>query len=290
MRDFDRYSKRRDVCSTTFSLLEKKTSSSSPNEPTEPKFKVTANCCKTKLCPKCQKIFVNNLRSNFKKSFLEEKLRMFTISIKPSGDITADMHSIERSFSLLLKRLRHRFSYLRYFKVIEVGKQNGMIHIHGIWNIYVEWSELQTLWIELSGSRNVYLEKVKSFEGSIDYILKYMKKSFSDHTTVKYFYEAFKRQYSYSNKDVLDKRKKSIWSLYDNYTRTKTEMISFVKTVIAIFSFRPDDFKCTEIENFYEEISADIVNDLLPKPPDEFSVSLFADNLPQSQISDAWLS
>lgn len=90
-----------------------------------------------------------------------------------------DVKSCNAAFNLFIKRLKYRYSELRYLAVIEFQDANGRgaVHYHMICNLpFVKKSELQKIW----GNGFVKINAIDKVDNVGAYISKYMAKDLDD--------------------------------------------------------------------------------------------------------------
>jgi len=107
--------------------------------------------------------------------------RFFTLTLKnlySSDDTEKNIKRISDCFNKLNKQLRKQkqFETLEYFRVVEIGK-NGMVHIHGLWNKFIDQTYLSKLWLSITkDSYRVKVERIKSKGDAVNYLFKYLTK------------------------------------------------------------------------------------------------------------------
>lgn len=108
--------------------------------------------------------------------------RFFTLTLRSGNnldDTERNLLRITKHFNELNKRLRkiEKYKKLEYFRVVEIGKKTGMIHMHGIWNIYIPIGKLSRMWKEITGdSYRVGLGRIKGKGDCLNYLYKYLTK------------------------------------------------------------------------------------------------------------------
>ena len=181
-------------------------------------LKFTPAKCKSYSCPVCGKKKVMDLMARLKDVNLNN-YRFFTLTLvnKYSQDDTKkNLERVAYCFNRLNTQLKKdkRFKNLQYFRVTEIGK-NGNVHVHGLWNKYIDQKELSKMWFKITGdSYRAPVEKIKSKEDAVAYLYKYLSKDLQfyndeiEHANdlfgtekinnAKLFYELAKRRYSAS--------------------------------------------------------------------------------------------
>ena len=186
-------------------------------QPTGKLVKIVPARCKSYSCPICGRKKVYDLIERLNHVDLKG-YRFFTLTLKneySQENTEKNLCRISECFTKLLKKLRKKpeFKKMEYFKVLEVGK-DGMVHIHGIWNKYIEKEMLSKFWYEITGdSFLVKPERIKSKNDAVRYLFKYLTKNIQDDAvdlydndffglnltnTAKLFYQNGKRRYSAS--------------------------------------------------------------------------------------------
>lgn len=144
-------------------------------------FKITPARCKSYSCPICGRKKVIDLMKRLKKVDLRG-YRFFTLTLKneySKENTEYNLKRITECFNKLNKQLRKipSFKGLEYFRVIEVGN-DGMVHIHGLWNKYIDTRTLGMMWFKITGdSFRVKPERVKSKNDAVKYLYKYLVKN-----------------------------------------------------------------------------------------------------------------
>lgn len=137
--------------------------------------------CKSYSCPICGRKKVFDLLDRLKGVNLKG-YRFFTLTLKSGNnldDTEKNLLRITKHFNELNKRLRkiEKYKKLEYFRVVEIGKKSGMIHMHGIWNIYIPIGKLSQMWQNITGdSYRVALARIKRKEDCLNYLFKYLTK------------------------------------------------------------------------------------------------------------------
>lgn len=143
-------------------------------------IKVVPARCKSYSCPICGKKKVLDLMDLLKTVDLKN-YRFFTLTLKnlySTDDTEKNIKRISDCFNKLNKQLRKQkqFSNLEYFRVVEIGK-NGMVHIHGLWNKFIDQTYLSKLWLSITkDSYRVKVERIKSKGDAVNYLFKYLTK------------------------------------------------------------------------------------------------------------------
>lgn len=213
-RNLDKAYEKTQSCSQYFKLYAKKDKENFPEKNQDKPYAIFPIRCKSNLCPICSKIKTNQLIQDLLHNCKIENLRFFTLTLKPTNSVVNDLKTIEASFNLLQKKLKKKYPHLEYFRVIEIGSNSSMVHIHGLWNIYIEVRELSNLWESLTGSYRIDLKRVNDNYSTILYLCKYLFKSNYNKKSAEFFYKNNKRKYS-SSKNFFEKTEKK--SLYEPF-------------------------------------------------------------------------
>ena len=97
--------------------------------------------CKSYSCQICGRKKVYDLIERLRAVDLKG-YRFFTLTLRneySKENTEKNLQRISEYFNKLNKKLRklEGFKGLEYFRIVEVGK-DGMVHIHGIWNKYID--------------------------------------------------------------------------------------------------------------------------------------------------------
>src|SRR5574338_540072 len=178
-----------DKCGHKYLILDNKKfrsyrfeSSSNPNAklPDGKLIKITPAKCKSYSCPICGKKKVLDLVAKLKTVDLKN-YRFFTLTLKNKyslDDTEKNLNRISKCFNDLNKKLKKipEFKNLEYFRVTEIGS-SGMVHIHGIWNKFIDQKRLSEYWQQITkDSRKVKLERIKNKKDAVNYLFKYLTK------------------------------------------------------------------------------------------------------------------
>lgn len=140
------------------------------------------------------------------------------------ADNLKDIKTANRHFTNFIKKLKYKFSYLKYLAIIEFQKR-GAVHYHFLCNLeYLPNAELNKIW----GHGFVRINKIKDISNLGAYVCKYLGKDANNEKMFKqkkYFYsrnleepqkfyneEAIKNLYNFYNLNNLKPDYKSIFS------------------------------------------------------------------------------
>jgi len=229
--------------------------------PTGELVKITPARCKSYSCEICGRKKVLDLMDRLIQVDLKG-YRFFTLTLKNAfsiEDTEKNLQRIAECFNKLNLRLRKikQFKNLEYFRVVEVGN-NGMVHIHGIWNKYIETKLLSSLWFKVTkDSYRVDLKRIKSKSDTVNYLFKYLTKtclaSYAEHdpqlfeldliNTAKLFYENGKRRYSASRKFFSKiKKRETDWIPYGFESYNQDGVESEIKFIVKEYKLKRKHF------------------------------------------------
>lgn len=259
---------------------------SNPNakKPAGALIKITPAKCKSYSCPICGRKKTLDLLSRLKTVNLKN-YRFFTLTLKNkySYDDTIDnLKRVSDCFTKLNNKLRKQPEYkgLEYFRVLEVGK-DGMVHIHGLWNKYINQKVLSEYWKNITkDSYRVKVERVKSKNDAVDYLYKYLSKDVAKKDqlidpklfnmdlkhTAALFYELNKRRYNSSRnffpkESKIDLEKNFLPYYFEAETAATVE--NCVSSLVRQYNLTIDNFDFT----YYFESDEFIRNLFLEKRP-----------------------
>lgn len=260
-------------------------------------IKIVPARCKSYSCPVCGKKKVLDLLDLLKNVNLS-KYRFFTLTLK--NEFTYDnteknLKRVSDCFNKLNKKLRKKpeFKNLEYFRVIEVGK-SGMVHIHGIWNKYIDQKYLSKLWLSITkDSYRAKVERIKSKNDAVNYLYKYLtklsklkeddfvnerlfEKEFFEVNSEQLFYENGKRRWAASrnffDKDLKKKIKeknKDYQAYYYDAQSVKDVEIT-VKAIKDRWNLKLENFDFSryyESDQFLLKLFENEIKERIKKPP-----------------------
>lgn len=224
-------------------------------------IKIIPAKCKSYSCPTCGRKKVYDLMDRLRAVDLKG-YRFFTLTLRNEYSETNTIKNLKRiaeCFNKLNKMLRKdkRFKTLEYFRVLEVGN-DGMVHVHGIWNKYIPTRELGMMWYKITkDSFIVRPERIKSQSDAVRYLYKYLSKNIADDSqttdpnlfgldlinTAKLFYENGKRRYQASRKFFPKAVKKvSKFLPYWFEASTENEIENSLKNLINNYKLKRENF------------------------------------------------
>lgn len=242
-------------------------------------FKIVPAKCKSYTCAICgmKKVFdlVERLKTVDMKGY-----RFFTLTLRneySNENTEKNLKRISDCFNKLNNNLRKlpEFKGLEYFKVIEVGN-DGMVHIHGIWNKFVDTKRLGVMWYSITGdSFKVELSRIRSKNDAVKYLYKYLTKACNTKfalndsdlfgldliNTAQLFYENNKRRYS-SSRNFFSKVIKITNTGDKDFTRygfenqKANEIELELKSLIRLYDLKKENFDFP----FYNETDSFLQN------------------------------
>jgi len=241
-------------------------------------IKIVPARCKSYSCEICGRKKVYDLLDRIRLVNLKG-YRFFTLTLKNEyvkENTEKNLQRISKCFTKLNNSLRkiEKYKGLEYFKVIEVGN-NGMVHIHGIWNKYIDIKLLSTLWFKVTkDSYRTDVRRIKGKDDVVRYLYKYLTKnclaSYAQHdpqlfemdliNTAKLFYENGKRRYS-SSKNFFSKvpEKKSEYLQYGFESEDSYSIESEIKFLVNNYKLKKEHFDFSVynesdefIENYFD--------------------------------------
>lgn len=163
--------------------------------------------CNSYFCPNCAKKKQKVIYSKTINALKHESWRFITLTtINNAGDFNTTATLANNAWNKLSTLLRRRFKKMRYIKVLETGK-NGMLHFHILTNLYIPQALLRYYWEKYTNAYIVDIRKVQSNKTAVNYIIKYIYKTFQDDHTNEQFFLNQKRRFSFS-RNFADKFEK----------------------------------------------------------------------------------
>jgi len=225
--------------------------------------------CKSYSCKICGKKKVYDLLDRLRHVDLRG-YRFFTLTLRneySKENTEKNLNRISECFNKLNKKLRKMDPYkkLEYFRVTEVGN-DGMVHIHGLWNIYIPIKTLGKIWFDITGdSFKVKPERVKSKKDAMKYLFKYLTKNIQPAqideydndffgldlvNTAKLFYENGKRRYQASRKFFPKAVKKTTEFLpYYFESEDSPSIEKTIKSLVENFGLKREHFDFSLYDN-----------------------------------------
>jgi hypothetical protein len=152
--------------------------------------------CHSHYCPICNKIRRNQLYYTLVRWSKNRRLRFLTLTY--SHDLTPEqvLQRFQKDWNKYVLYLRRARYYFNYFKVIEFTKK-GYVHFHILIDSYIPQGILSRIWLNITEfSYIVYVKEKMSNRKSINYLLKYVTKSFEGAQDIFVAYGI--RRYSFS--------------------------------------------------------------------------------------------
>ena len=208
-----RHLERTKTCGNRFILTKHEIKADLFGEKMQPMITPLPLFCNSYFCSHCSKKKKNILFMKAKQGMQNESWRMLTLTTKNTGDnLQLNFFLFAKAWNKLATFLRKRHQDLKYFKVMEIGK-NGMLHAHILINIYVQKEIIKKLWKKYTGAYIIDIRRVTGNKKSLNYILKYFEKSLEEFETNKYFYQFQKRHFSFSRNWKKQEKKKEKFRL-----------------------------------------------------------------------------
>ena len=248
-------------CSRYFYKFVKNPDPDSPDHQEEQHFKFFPILCKSNFCPNCSRIKARKVLRSLKKISRNIPFRFFTLTTINTGDVEHDILYIEKCWRKLIKKLQLTNPDIKFFKVLELGKRRNMVHLHGLWNIYIDWIDLSKLWQEISGAYRVNLKTVFDKDGAVGYLGKYLVKTFEHPEEAELFYKLRKRKFSYSKMLLPKDDSKNDYIIYDLTIYPASKVYNEIKIMIDYLDIPPS---CIHIDNLFFD---DKIQTVLERPP-----------------------
>lgn len=233
-------------CSHRWRLLE-----STPHQPhsagnTPNKFLVVPCRCKSKSCLYCRRIYFTSLRRRINKVHLKHEYRFFTLTtVKTDETIQEQLEKLETYFRKLRNKLSRENENFQYIAVKELAP-DGMWHIHGLWNIYIDVKRLSFIWNSISRAYRVNLQKIRNPRGAINYILAYCINKAINHDEEAALYTSGKKKFTASQKFFQKETKSKFYRLREIYELTTTEIKEKLLEIVETTNCKIDDFICQD--------------------------------------------
>jgi len=140
--------------------------------------------CGNRFCPICSRPRLSRVRRRieFMVKNTERKngysFKHLTLTVRSEADLPNMLRNLSRSF----RRLRQRRMWRNYVDggafVFEVTSKDGYFHAHLhciIFARFIEWSDLLSLWRQVSTGRGVYIQRIPEHQ-ICRYLTKYISK------------------------------------------------------------------------------------------------------------------
>jgi len=140
--------------------------------------------CGNRFCPICSRPRLARVRRRIGFLVKNNQFRMgydfkhLTLTIRNRRDLCGMLRHLSKSF----RRLRQRRLWRNHVEggafVFEVTSKDGYYHVHIhciIYARFIEWQSLLKLWIDTSGGRGVYIQRIPQSQ-IVLYLTKYMSK------------------------------------------------------------------------------------------------------------------
>ena len=225
-------------------------------------IKFSSGTCKSYSCLMCGWKKTNDLMKRIQWIDMT-KYRFFTLTLenKYSKENTEmNLQRITKCFNKLNNNMRKKqsqFKNLEYFRVIEIGV-DGMVHLHGIWNKYIDIKLLSNMWFKITGDSWVTLpEAIKSREDAVRYLYKYLTKNcspnyinYNDSDMVdmaELLYESRKRRFQssrkfFKKKPKYEKKNDNDYLTYGFETEDNYGVENTIKYLVSNFGLKKEHF------------------------------------------------
>lgn len=183
--------------------------------------------CKSYFCRSCAEIKKMNYHDRVKQGLKKETWRFVTLTtVNHYDDSQKNLLLIEEAWNRFRTLINKNDEHLKYVKVVEIGK-NGMVHLHILINRYIPKVFLKYYWFRYTGAFKVDITLVQSYQNAVDYICKYLTKTFLNEGTNDLFFLTHKRRISFSNDygNVPKKEKEYFAITSRSFDRESTEAI-----------------------------------------------------------------
>jgi hypothetical protein len=196
---------------------------------------------------------------------------MFTLTgIHTVGDEEGDLIRLENNFRELRKKLKRKFPEFRYFAVKELSP-DGNWHYHGLWNIYIEFSQLVEYWKEISGAHRVWLSKVRHPLSAVNYIFKYCFKSLNRPEERRILYETDKRKFSSSKGLLTPHKNPNPYTSEFGTEYSRDELVEKLYFIISNSEYTVTDFHSNDYP-YFEDLVLNLFDKLIHEhPPNLFT-------------------
>ena len=131
------------------------------------------------------------------RGFEGHTVRLLTLTIPPQATIGDGLAVINAGFNRLMTRIRRRYPRIMYLKVLEFQKATQSPHFHLLVNRYIPQAWLAEN-AEQCGLGRICDIRATSPGGARQYVLKYLKKGFSDDEALEALLQRKGRRYSFS--------------------------------------------------------------------------------------------
>lgn len=214
--ELEKHKKRVNCCCKGHTILHSLQNKDLAAEKTHRVYTVVPIKCTSYFCPDCAKKKKNSLREKVKTVLKNETWRFLTLTtVKPEEYTTEYMKRCSDAINKLFTNLRRKFRNLKYIKIVEIGKGDN-IHYHILVNCYIDRSIIIKYWRKYTGAFIVDIRRVDTIKNIVNYITKYLSKSFGNDHNNEFFFLSKLRRYSFSQSCNIPKYNKPNWHKIDD--------------------------------------------------------------------------
>lgn len=131
--------------------------------------------CKSWNCPTCRKKKARDLSNRAQIYFEKERLRFWTLTIKPQSSLTEALKHINKSWNRLRLKVTRKYGKVKYFKVLEHQNKSEMPHFHFLCNKYINWHWMKGAAQAAGFGSHLFVADVSSPK-VYNYVIKYLRK------------------------------------------------------------------------------------------------------------------
>lgn len=153
--------------------------------------------CKSWSCPSCAKKKSRDLGNRAKESFKGLRLRFWTLTIKPQGDLPGAIFHINRAWNRLRGKIVRKYGKVKYFKVIEPQSRTKMPHFHILVDKFIDWNWMKGAAGSSGFGSHLWVEDVRD-EHIYGYVIKYMRKSLNNDDFLEAMLDTRARRFGFS--------------------------------------------------------------------------------------------
>lgn len=165
--------------------------------------------CKSWVCSGCSRMKAAALGRKAMRGFEGQTVRLLTLTIEPQATIEQGLELINTGFNRLMTRIRRKYPRIMYLKVLEFQKKTQSPHFHLLVNRYIPQAWLAQNAAECGLGRICDI-RATSPGGARQYVLKYLKKGFSDEEALEALLSRKGRRFSFS-RGFPNEAKTAIW-------------------------------------------------------------------------------
>lgn len=173
----------------------------------------------------------------------------------------------KKDFNKFINHLRKNYDKnFTYLKIIEFTKKN-YIHFHILLDIFIPIQLIQSIWKKLTGSYIAFITKVNSHRHAINYVMKYLSKTFHHEANKLYFIYKLRR-FSFS-KNAFEKHEKpksnfimldEFFSYLDLNNSNDTNLKIQIRNILKSHFFFDESFEIVIVKNNKFQLELEIKN------------------------------